>query len=353
MQNINNNRIKENKYKILRMSLLLGSDDNRQETINNFEEAAREIDVMNDEIYLNNLEKKFYDTTTLEDEEKKLEDLVDYIGGRVEQRISLLTDFANVTGYDLTNLPPIKYYDKLDDYKERLSYIQEYLSNIKEINELNEEITNEENKLKESYSNKASAEENNLRSEEIALNRFASITKSLDEMKDVNESNIDEYLSDINSKTEESKKSLEIFTKSFKTLANSVIRTEEEREYKSYVESAKDAYYENKEKEYILTTYKLLMKKESNYNSLIIKRDNINSILSERLRLRKDLNIRTKDILENIYELLDKQYEDIINQRTNIENIDNLTNDIELKKNRLNELDIDNQNVEISTITIN
>ena len=119
------NKIKENKYKILRMSLLLGSDDNREETLNNFEDAAREIDAMNDEVYLRDLQKKFYDTTKLEDEEKKLDVLVNYIEGRVEQRISLLTDFSNVTGFDLQDLPPIQYYDKLDDYKERLGYIRE------------------------------------------------------------------------------------------------------------------------------------------------------------------------------------------------------------------------------------
>ena len=87
------NKIKENKYKILRMSLLLGSDENREETLNNFEDAAREIDAMNDAIYLKGLEDKFYDTLKIEEEEKKLDVLVNYIGGRVEQRISLLTDF--------------------------------------------------------------------------------------------------------------------------------------------------------------------------------------------------------------------------------------------------------------------
>ncbi len=59
---INSNKIKENKYKILRMSLLLGNNDDKEDTINNFEDASREIDAMNDEIYLKELEKKFYYT---------------------------------------------------------------------------------------------------------------------------------------------------------------------------------------------------------------------------------------------------------------------------------------------------
>ena len=173
---INNNKIKENKYKILRMSLILGSDENREETINNFEESAREIDAMNDETYLRELEEKFYDTLKLEEEEKKLEVLVDYIGGRVEQRISLLSDFANITGYDLSNLPPIKYYDKLDDYKERLKYIREYLSNNERITNLNQEIEEAETKLKESYENKATSEEHNARNEEILQSFISSVT---------------------------------------------------------------------------------------------------------------------------------------------------------------------------------
>ena len=74
---INSNKIKENKYKILRMSLLLGNNDDKEDTINNFEDASREIDAMNDEIYLKELDGKFYDTLTLEEEEKKLTVLVD------------------------------------------------------------------------------------------------------------------------------------------------------------------------------------------------------------------------------------------------------------------------------------
>ena len=70
--NISSNKIKENKYKILRMSLLLGNGEDREDTINNFEDASRDIDAMNDEIYLKDLEGKFYDTLTLEEDDKGL-----------------------------------------------------------------------------------------------------------------------------------------------------------------------------------------------------------------------------------------------------------------------------------------
>ena len=340
------NKIKENKYKILRMSLLLGRGEDQEETLTNFEEAARDIDAMNDEIYINDLEGKFYDTLTLEEEEKKLSILVDYIGGRVEQRISLLSDFSNVTGYDLTNLPPIKYYDKLDGYKERLKYIREYLNNIEEIKELDKKLDDAEKKLKEAYLNKATSEDYNNRNEEILLNKFENLFKSTI-LKDITKENINEKVDEVSYLTEESKKSLDIFNKSFSTLTGSGISYEEEEEYKSYVENAKTAYYENKEQEYILRIYQCLLKNETEYNKILEKREIINQLLYERIDLRKKLKINEQDTLNNLYDLLERQFEDIKHQKDNIELIDNLTEDINQYKESLNELEIDNQKVEI------
>lgn len=340
------NKIKENKYKILRMSLLLGRGENQEETLTNFEEAARDIDTMNDEIYLNDLEGKFYDTLTLEEEEKKLSVLVDYIGGRVEQRISLLSDFSNVTGYDLTNLPPIKYYDKLDGYKERLKYIREYLNNIEEIKELDKKITDAEKKLKEAYLNKATAEDYNSRNEEILLNKFENLFKSTI-LTNINEENISEKVEEISLSAEESKKSLDIFTKSFATLTGSGISYEEEEEYKSYVENAREVYYMNKEQEYILKIYQYLLKSQIEYSTILEKREAINQLLYERMELRKELKIKDADPLNNLYDLLERQFEDIKHQKDNIELIDSLTEDINKYKEALNELEVDNQKVEI------
>lgn len=343
---VSSNKIKENKYKILRMSLLLGRGENPEETLTNFEEAARDIDAMNDETYIKDLEGKFYDTLTLEEEEKKLAVLVDYIGGRVEQRISLLNDFSNVTGYDLSNLPPIKYYDKLDDYKERLKYIREYLTNITEIEKLNEVIEKSEKDLKEAYLNRATAEDYNARNEEILLNKFENLLKSTN-LKDIDKNNIEDKLSSVLVVVEDSKKSLDIFNRSFATLSGSGISYEEEQEYKSYVENAKDAYYANKEQEYLLRLYVYLLKIETTYSSILEKRENINAILQERIQLRRDLEVKDNDILGNLYDLLDRQFEDIVHQKDNIELIERLTKEIENAKNSLNELELDNQKVEI------
>lgn len=347
---VNSNKIKENKYKILRMSLLLGSGVDREDTFNNFEDAAREIDAMNDEVYLKNIEDKFYDTLKLEDEEKKLAVLVDYIGGRVEQRISLLSDFANVTGYDLQNLPSIKYYDKLDDYKDRLGYIREYLGNVEQIEMLNKDIEQADKKLNEAYLNRASSEEHNKKIEDTLLDKFSGIFKTLDFFEGVNEQNIDEKLNDIVYTVEDSKKSLDIFSKSFTTLSGSGISEEEEKEYLSYVENAKCAYYTYKEQEYILRLYKLLLTKYVDYNQILYKREEINDILYDRLKLRKELRVPGNDLFSSVYDLLERQYDDIKRQSIDIENIEKLTNKIDNKRAELNRLETENQKVEILSL---
>ena len=344
------NKIKENKYKILRMSLLLGQEENKQETINNFEDAARDIDKMNDEIYLKEIEKKMYDTLTLEEEDKKLTGLVDYIGGRIEQRNSLLNDFKNITGYELNNLPPIKYGEKIFEYKDKLSNIKEYLSNIKEIDTLTNDVSNLENKLEISYKNKEKAEKKNEENEKILLEKFERIINRNENYRDISIEKIDELLIEIKEQVNESKKSLEIFNKSFNTLEMSGISKEEEQEYSSYVESAKDNYYRNKENEYILTIYKLLHNNEIEYNNLILKRDKINNLLHERLDLRKELSIKDKDIMYEIYELLDNQYINIEEEKKDLDEIDYLTNEITEKKAKIKELELDNQKVEILSL---
>lgn len=348
--NASSNKIKENKYKILRMSLLLGNGEDREETINNFEDASREIDAMNDSVYLKDLEGKFYDTLTLEEEEKKLAVLVDYIGGRVEQRLSLLSDYSNVTGFELTNLPPIKYYDKLDEYKERLKYIREYLDNNKNITTLNNEISDLENKLNDAYVNKAQSEKQNEKDERTLLEKFNAIIKKIPAIKDITLENVESMLANITTLVEESEKSLEIFDKSFATLNQVGISDEEKIEYASYVDSAKEAYYNNKEQEYLLRLYLLFNTSEIDYNKILFKRDSINDIIYDRIKLRKDLNINNNDVLNSIYDLLERQYDNIKNQKDNIENIESLISEINIRKEKVNELEQDNQKVEILSL---
>ena len=103
----------------------------------------------------------------------------------------------------------------------------------------------------------------------------------------------------------------------------------------------------NKEQEYILKIYQYLLKSQIEYNTILEKREAINQLLYERMELRKDLKVKEPDALNNLYDLLERQFEDIKHQKDNIELIDNLTENINKYKEALNELEVDNQKVEI------
>ena len=69
---INSDSILEKKFKILRMSIMLGNSRNREETIKEYEETAREIDKYKNSLYEEILSSKMYMTTTLEEERDRL-----------------------------------------------------------------------------------------------------------------------------------------------------------------------------------------------------------------------------------------------------------------------------------------
>jgi len=343
-------KIKENKYKILRMSLLLGQDENREETINNFEDSAREIDVMNNETYLSELENKLYETDNLNDETAKLTNLVDYIKGRISQRESLLSDYANVTGRNLIGLGEIKYEDKLEEYEERLKYINEYLDNTNRLNESEEELRNLKERLIQEEELKQNNEEKNKEIETLLLEKFESIAKDIIDDYNLTEENIDIHIAEMNKKTEESKNSLDIFKKSFETLKNAGINSEDEQEYKSYVIGARDEYYEYKEKSYLMELYRLLLTNEQEFTKIYIKRNNINELLNERIALREELEITEPDNLTSIYNILAEQKEIVEGEQENIDNISTIAARIEYIEDNIKKLKEDNNKIEILSI---
>ena len=83
---INSDSILEKKFKILRMSIMLGNSRNRENTIKEYEETAREIDKYKKSLYEEILSSKMYMTTTLEEERDRLKDLIAFIEKRIDER---------------------------------------------------------------------------------------------------------------------------------------------------------------------------------------------------------------------------------------------------------------------------
>ena len=66
--------------------------------------------------------------------------------------------------------------------------------------------------------------------------------------------------------------------------------------------------------------------------------------------MRVELNILDSDIFGSLYDLLERQYEDIKRQSGDIDDIEMLTKNINDKRDVLNKLELDNQKVEILSL---
>lgn len=325
-------------YKILRMSILLSQNDVDEETLKKFQDASSNIDEILDKDYEKKLETLFYKTNTLEEEEDRLKKLVTLVKNRVEQRKSLIDDYQTITFKRFPDLGYINKSGELDLYETRLNTIKSYLDNSRLI-KLNEiELSDLRDKLVKEHDKKQENEVRNSRLETSLYNEFMNVLSddAIYSTKDF--SDIDNEILELQSKLQEAKDQKDTFVTAFDNLKSSGITGELEIEYSSYVENSKKNYYLLKEEEYILKLYKLISDKKSDYGNLFVKREDIKDLLQERTLLRTELDIKEKDLLLPVSNLLLEQRQDIIAEKENIDNINNLTERIKLKESRLEEL---------------
>ena len=325
-------------YKILRMSILLSQNDVDEETLKKFQDASSNIDEILDRDYEKKLETLFYKTNTLEEEEDRLKKLVTLVKNRVEQRKSLIDDYQTITFKRFPDLGYINKSGELDLYETRLNTIKSYLDNSRLI-KLNEiELSDLRDKLVKEHDKKQENEVRNSRLETSLYNEFMNVLSddAIYSTKDF--SDIDNEILELQSKIQEAKDQKDTFVTAFDNLKSSGITGELEIEYSSYVENSKKNYYLLKEEEYILKLYKLISDKKSDYGNLFVKREDIKDLLQERTLLRTELDVKEKDLLLPVSNLLLEQRQDIIAEKENIDNINNLTERIKLKESRLEEL---------------
>ncbi len=331
-------KVKLDLYKILRMSVLLSQDEVDELTLSKFKDASINLDKMYTEDYEEKLESMFYSTSTLEEEVERLRKLVDFVKDRIEQRKSLQSDYKNVTGNELNDLEYIEKASELDLYEKRLNLIKSYLDNSKTIEVNKKELTYLESELANEFDRKKSNEEKNVNLEDKLYTDYINILYEMDLQSLTKVEDIDEELNKIAKEINEAKDQKDTFVTAFDNLKASGISGDLELEYASYVENSKRNYYYVKEKEILLELYELIEKKEKEYSNLFTKRTNVKTLLKERLTLRKEMNIKEKDLLLPIYDLVEEQSHEIEEEKSNTDNINVLTERIKLKENRLEEL---------------
>ena len=343
-------KVKLDLYKILRMSVLLSQDEVDELTLSKFKDASINLDKMYTEDYDEKLESMFYSTSTLEEEVERLKKLVEFIKDRIEQRKSLQSDYKNVTDKELSDLEYIEKSSELDLYEKRLNLIKNYLDNSRTIEVNKKELTYLEDELSNEFDKKKSNEEKNINLEDKLYTDYINTLYEMDLQSLTKVEDIDEELNKISKEINEAKDQKDTFVTAFDNLKTSGISGDLELEYASYVENSKRNYYYVKEKEILLELYELIEKKEKEYSNLFTKRANVKTLLKERLTLRKDMNIKEKDLLLPIYDLVEEQSHEIEEEKSNTDNINVLTERIKLKENRLEELNKEVKKPEVLSI---
>lgn len=347
---VNSDSILEKKFKILRMSIMLGNARNREETLNEYEETAREISKYQKSLYEEILSSKMYTTTTLEEEAERLTDLINFIEDRVKKRNEFIDDYLKITNNFLDGIDKVSEEDNLLEYRTRLDNITRYLDNTNEIVEINKTLEDKRKELEEKYENKANSEIINSKLEEELIDEFNKIITNDEYYKNLNYLDIDNELNEINSVIDDKKEVMNTFISSYEALKNAGISGAEREEYLSYVQDAKEDYYKSLERRYILEIYKLVLDKISDYDKLYEKRLKIETILNERVNDRQELDISERDNLEYFYNICNEQFSIIKSQKYNMENIDKLIEDITNCEDRLEELENDNNREEIVSL---
>lgn len=341
------NDILEKKYKILRTSLILGNSKNRDDLLLQFEDTARRVDDIYNNRYLQILASKKYPTKNLNEEEDRLRDLIDFIKKRVYDRKCFLDDYKEITLYNLDGLKDISDEDELSLYENRLSIIDEYLSNVDKIDDINKRISECKDELDEKYKVNAENQALDVKYEDTLLDEFNKIILDDEYYSKLSYTDIDKELEDLDISSKDKKATLDTFIASYDALENSGIGEDEKNEYKSYVRDAKVDYYNDVEKIYILKLYKMVLDKKTEYKDIFSKRENITNLLNERLVLRNDLDIDSFDVLSSFYDIVCDQFGVVKAQKYTIESIDNLILTLDGYENDLKELTMRNSDKEI------
>lgn len=339
----------ENLCKIFEMRIRLDKEKKTKtslEILDKYERYSKKIDSIYNIQFQKELKPLISPAITLEKEEDRLRRLIKLLEDRLDKRIELEDKYYTSTGKYLTGLQMIVSEAELEDKRERLSLVSRYLETSTEINEVFESINKLKDLLTSEEMQKEEYEIKNKVMEDELYSSFMTVIKNDDYLKNVSEEEISTELEEIRSKVSETEETLDITKQSIGSLITNGL----EDDYASYVEEAEKNYYLYKNREIILKIYKIVVDFEDNFKLICSKREKIGKLLEEQKQLKESLSINTEDELLSFEKILLVQNSILDNEREVIENIANYTSRIKFKEERLEELNIVNNSVEILSI---
>ncbi len=314
--------------------------------LSNYGKYAKKIDDIYNDIFAKEIKEIITPCTEIEDEEKRLEKLLSLLEGRLDKRHALEDRYYDATGEYLMSLQPIVSTYELNEKRDRLNLISKYLDTKREITNVTDDIAKMKNDLSEEEEKKEQYVAKNKIMEDELYSLFIGAIKNDDFYNNLNEDELDKKVSEAISNAEEAKETLDVTLDSVKSLAKSGM----EDDYSSYVEDAEKNYYEWKNREITLKIYELVVILDDDFEQMIEKRAKINELVEERTNLKSQLRIEELDAFFEFEKALEKQINTLEEERAVLENINNYSNRISYKEERLGELEEDNNSPEMLTI---
>ena len=338
-------------YNMIKASLSLNNVDNKRELLLNFEKVAKDIDKRDHTAYLEEINEKFYKTTNLDDERKRLSGLIVLITERLEQRNNLMTDYFTVTGQQLLGLDEINYANELNSYKERSSVICNYLENEEEIINIKKELEFLSNQLEKERDVKRNCEVVNAKLEEKLLNNFKNVIAGNKYYTSLSFKDIDDELRKNEKELKEKEEKVNAFVLAYESIKNESITSNDQlEEYSSYVSQMKEMYYDCTKKNAFLQIYKLVMNPKVSTEEIYHKRILIKKLLDDLTAIKLKLKIEEPNLLFDFYMLVKEQDVKVINSVDNMKKIKQIEDKIDYFNEKISRLEKMQENDKIIAI---
>lgn len=346
----------------MRKSLLGNTSFISEEQKQEFMDLIKEIDSVEQKDYLVLLASKTYSTTSNSDELKRLKELVELIDERYKSRQEMVEDFRRIFRSDIDFADEIKEYDKVEIYRQKITYLESITNNEHTIDDNKKLISDLSVELSKEYEHKKENNRVNKKLEEELFNKITIKTNlagnnayDLVSVIDMELSKFKLKMSDLlennNLLKEKMGVAKEESSKAKEKYHTALISYNANKEYGGNILANYRVLGEIKKEYYTCRYYEILLGicalviplKESDYDNLVGKRYRLIKLLDERKSLRNELEIRTYDRLSNLYNEVNEQCKRLLEQGNNIDNIDDLEHRIAILTHQIDDLERNNQ----------
>ena len=287
----------------------------------------------------NDIYEEFYNklaskvSTFIDEEKERLTNMISLIEDRIKYLDDRKAKHKKVTNI-IVEEPRILGQEKLDDYKKRIKIIDKYKQNVKLKQELKKEISVLEEKEKVCLSKLKANDKINIELEEKMQEVLSKSFDAMDLYALLERT--DEVELAYKELSYAKEKAMENVESARKSSNNELII-----ECQNMLESISVEYNKYFEKKMLLELLNIYDKKTENYDELLAKREKMQDIF---------MNIEDSDFCKLVSSEMNKQYNTIKIEEQDVKTYREIISDLEERKQRIEEIDFENNSDEFKTI---